>query len=91
MPSPVTSAGFAIPKRIQLTANCVWTEYSQLNHDHKPLNLAHGYADYLVTRDFNNILAEVAANADNSMTQYARGFVSEKKSELCEFVNPPVS
>lgn len=78
MSSPIASAGFAIPKRIQQIANCVWTEYAQLDHDHKPLNLAHGYADYLVTREFNDILAEVAANADNSITQYARTSVSKK-------------
>lgn len=76
MTSPTTSTSFATPKRVQQTTKNVWAEYAQLDLDLKPLNLAHGFADYLVTRDFNDVLAAVAANADNSMTQYARTTVS---------------
>lgn len=76
MPSPAGNAGFPLPTRVVSRTKNVWAEYAQLDRDHRPLNLGQGSPDYLVTRDFNNVLAEVAANADNEMTQYARAFVS---------------
>lgn len=76
MPSTNGSVNFPMPKRVQGKTKNVWAEYAQLDKDFKPLNLGQGFPDYLVTKEFNDVLAEVAANADNSLTQYARAFVS---------------
>lgn len=75
MSLPVAHLNFAIPKRFEGKTKSVWNEYAQLHAEYKPLSLGHGFSDYVVTKYFNDVLAEVAANADNSMTQYARAFV----------------
>lgn len=72
----VENIGFPIPKRFDGKTSSVWNDYAQLYNEYKPISLGHGYADYVVTKYFNDVLAEVAANADNSMTQYTRAFVS---------------
>lgn len=74
---PVQKLNFGIPKRFEGKSKSVWNEYAQLSTDYNPLSLGHGYADYVVTKYFNDVLSEVAANADNSMTQYARAFVRQ--------------
>lgn len=75
MPLPIQQLNFPVPKRFEGKTKSVWNEYAKLIEDYKPLSLGHGYADYVVTKYFNDVLSEVAANADNSMTQYARAFV----------------
>lgn len=51
-------------------------EYSQLIAEYKPLSLAHGFTDYMVSKYFTDTLATVANSPDCLLTQYTRGFVS---------------
>lgn len=73
---------FSLPKRLGAIAENIWIEYVQLDREYKPANLGIGYADYLVTEQFNKVLAEVAANADSSLIQYAPPKVRESIGSL---------
>lgn len=72
---------FSIPKRIADERKDVWTEYNQIYHDYNPVHLGLGFADYVVTNYFNEVLAEVVINAGSSLTQYAR---SKVRAFLCK-------
>lgn len=74
MPEHLT---FPNPKRIGKQMENPWAAYAQLHKEYKPLSLGMGYADYVASQDFNDILAKVVANSDNALTQYTQSFVSK--------------
>lgn len=78
MSSEFKTPKYSIPKRFEGKTSSVWNEYADIFEKYQPLSLGPGFADYQVTKDFDNILADVVANADNSMSQYARAAVSTK-------------
>lgn len=71
---------FIRPKRVAEQKGHVWAAYTELAKQYEPVNLGIGYADYVANREPSTTLAEVVANADNAMMQYAQQFVSESKT-----------
>lgn len=51
---------------------------NRLIAEYNPVNLGYGFCDYMISNRFNDVLAEVAGNWDSVLTQYTRGFVSNR-------------
>lgn len=45
--------------------------------DYQPISLAHGFPDYPVPKYITDALASATQSPDDSLNQYARGYVSE--------------
>lgn len=75
MSSEFRTPKYSIPKRFEGKTSSVWNEYADIFEKYQPLSLGPGFADYQVTKYFDEVLAEVATNGDNAMSQYARAFV----------------
>lgn len=65
---------YALPARFKDCTYSVWVEFVDLVAKYKPLNLGQGFPDYDACEYIPSTLATVAADKNNLLHQYTRGF-----------------